>query len=56
MVPLDTFPLWISTALLFWFFILSAFVPMLTILIFKKNSKFDFLKLKLRFMNNRYLQ
>jgi hypothetical protein len=46
LIPTDTFPLWISTALLFWSFILATFTPMITLLIFKKDSKFDFSKIK----------
>ena len=41
----DIFPAWISTALLFWSFILATFSPILTILIFKKDSKFNFSKI-----------
>ena len=44
--PSDSFPIWISTALLFWSFVLATFAPMLTLLIFKKDSKFDFSKVK----------
>ena len=41
------FPVWISTALLFWSFILATFVPMLTIIIFRgKKLKFNYLDLK----------
>jgi len=38
--------LWISTALLFWSFVLATFTPMITLLIFKKDAKFDFSKVK----------
>ena len=41
----DNFPIWISTALLFWSFILATFLPIITILIFKKDSKFNFSKI-----------
>ena len=44
--PAEAFPIWISTALLFWSFILATFTPMITLLIFKKDSKFDFSKIK----------
>jgi Na+/proline symporter len=44
--PADNFPIWISTALLFWSFVLATFTPMITLLIFKKDSKFDFSKIK----------
>ena len=44
--PAESFPIWISTALLFWSFILATFAPMITLLIFKKHSKFDFSKIK----------
>jgi len=41
------FPVWISTALLFWSFILATFVPMVTILVFRnKKLKFNYLELK----------
>jgi SSS family solute:Na+ symporter len=41
------FPLWISTALLFWSFILATFVPMVSILIFRnKKLKFNYFELK----------
>ena len=41
------FPTWISTALLFWSFILATFVPMISIMIFRnKKLKFNYLKLK----------
>jgi Na+/proline symporter len=44
--PAETFPIWISTALLFWSFILATFTPMITVMIFKKNDNFDFSKIK----------
>jgi Na+/proline symporter len=44
--PADGFPIWISSALLFWSFILATFTPMITLLVFKKDSKFDFSKIK----------
>jgi SSS family solute:Na+ symporter len=41
------FPAWISTALLFWSFILATFVPMVIILIFRNRKlKFNYLDLK----------
>ena len=46
MFPVETFPIWISTALLFWSFVLATFSPMITLLIFKKDSKFNFSKIK----------
>ena len=46
MFPVESFPTWISTALLFWSFILATFAPMITLLIFKKDNKFDFSKIK----------
>ena len=46
LIPSDAFPLWISTALLFWSFVLATFTPMITLLIFKKDAKFDFSKIK----------
>ena len=46
LLPVESFPLWVSTALLFWSFILATFTPMITLLIFKKDSKFDFSKIK----------
>jgi len=44
--PSEAFPIWISTALLFWSFILATFTPMITVMIFKKNSNFNFSKIK----------
>ena len=44
--PAEIFPIWISTALLFWSFILATFTPMITVMIFKKNSNFNFSKIK----------
>ncbi|MDC0060012.1 sodium:solute symporter, partial [bacterium] len=44
--PTEVFPIWISTALLFWSFILATFAPMITVMIFKKNSNFNFPKIK----------
>ena len=44
--PTETFPIWISTALLFWSFILATFTPVITVMIFKKNSNFNFSKIK----------
>jgi hypothetical protein len=44
--PAEAFPIWISTALLFWSFVLATFSPMITLLIFKKDSKFNFSKIK----------
>lgn len=42
------FPLWISTALLFWSFILAVVIPTLVILILRKSkNKFNFNKVKL---------
>jgi len=46
LIPADAFPLWISTALLFWSFVLATFTPMITLLIFKKDAQFDFSKVK----------
>jgi len=45
-IPAEAFPLWITTALLFWSFVLATFTPMVTLLIFKKDAKFDFSKVK----------
>ena len=44
--PAEVFPMWISTALLFWSFVLATFAPMITVLVFKKDSKFNFSKIK----------
>ena len=44
--PAKIFPIWISSALLFWSFVLGTFAPMITVMIFKKNSKFNFSKIK----------
>jgi len=43
---IEIFPIWISTALLFWSFVLATFTPMITVLVFKKNSRFNFSKIK----------
>jgi SSS family solute:Na+ symporter len=41
------FPVWISTALLFWSFVLATFIPLLTIIVFRnKKSKFNYSELK----------
>ena len=40
------FPVWITTALLFWSFVFATFAPMIMLLIFKKDSSFDFSKIK----------
>ena len=46
-LPVNIFPIWISTALLFWSFIFATFIPMIVILLFnKKESIFDFGKIK----------
>jgi len=45
-LPVDYFPGWISTALLFWSFVLATFVPILIVFIFnKKNKTFEFKKI-----------
>ena len=44
--PTEAFPIWISTTLLFWSFVLATFAPMITVMIFKKNSNFNFSKIK----------
>jgi Na+/proline symporter len=44
--PVEVFPIWISTALLFWSFILATFSPMITVIILKKNNSFNFSKVK----------
>ena len=44
--PAEAFPIWISTALLFWSFVLATFAPMITVMIFKKNDKFNFSRIK----------
>jgi Na+/proline symporter len=46
LLPVESFPLWVSTTLLFWSFILATFTPMITLLIFKKNDKFNFSNIK----------
>ena len=44
-LPVEYFPGWISTALLFWSFVLATFVPMIVVFIFnKKNKTFEFKK------------
>ena len=44
--PSEAFPIWISTALLFWSFILATFTPMITVMLFKKNGNFNFSMIK----------
>jgi hypothetical protein len=44
--PKNIFPTWITTALLFWSFILATFTPMITVLTFKKKGNFNFSKVK----------
>ena len=45
--PVTYFPEWISTALLFWSFVLATFIPVLIVFTFnKKNKIFDFDKIK----------
>jgi ABC-type uncharacterized transport system permease subunit len=45
-LPVDFFPGWISTALLFWSFVLATFVPMLVVFLFNKKDKiFEFKKI-----------
>jgi len=45
-LPVEYFPGWISTALLFWSFVLATFVPMLVVLLFNKKDKpFDYKKI-----------
>ena len=46
LIPTEVFPIWVSTALLFWSFVLATFTPIITVIIFKKNSKFKFSKIK----------
>ena len=46
LLPAEAFPIWISTALLFWSFILATFTPMITVMLFKKNGNFNFSKIK----------
>ena len=44
---IESFPIWISTALLFWSFILAAFTPILTIILFRnKKLKFNYSELQ----------
>ena len=45
-LPVELFPAWISTVLLFWSFVLATFVPMIVVLLFnKKNKIFEFNKI-----------
>ena len=45
-LPVEYFPGWISTALLFWSFVLATFVPMIAVFIFNKKDKtFEFKKI-----------
>ena len=47
LLPVDSFPNWISNALLFWSFVFATIIPMLIILIFiKRNKDFDFNKIR----------
>jgi len=42
-LPVEYFPGWISTALLFWSFILATFAPMIVVFFFNKKDKtFEF--------------
>jgi Na+/proline symporter len=44
-LPTEYFPGWISTALLFWSFVLATFVPMIIVFLFNKKDKtFEFKK------------
>jgi len=44
-LPVEYFPGWISTALLFWSFVLATFVPMIVVFLFnKKDKSFEFKK------------
>jgi SSS family solute:Na+ symporter len=44
-ISVDYFPGWISTALLFWSFVLATFVPMIVVFLFNKKGKpFEFKK------------
>ena len=44
--PVEYFPGWISTVLLFWSFVLATFVPMIAVLLFNKKDKtFDYKKI-----------
>tara|TARA_B110001450_G_C17518132_1_gene439370 strand:- start:278 stop:778 length:501 start_codon:yes stop_codon:yes gene_type:complete len=46
LLPISYFPGWISTALLFWSFMLATFIPIIVIFFFnKKNKTFDFKKI-----------
>ena len=46
LLPASYFPSWISTALLFWSFVLATFIPMIVIFLFSKKDKtFDFKKI-----------
>ena len=45
-LPVEYFPGWISTTLLFWSFVLATFVPMIVVLLFNKKDKpFDYKKI-----------
>jgi len=45
-LPTEYFPGWISTALLFWSFVLATFVPTIIVFLFnKKNNTFEFKKM-----------
>jgi Na+/proline symporter len=44
--PTEAFPIWISTALLFWSFVLATFAPIITVMIFKKDGNFNFSTIK----------
>ena len=42
------FPTWISTALLFWSFVLAIVIPSITVFLLKRNeNKFNFNKVKI---------
>jgi hypothetical protein len=40
LLSVELFPTWISTALLFWSFVLATFIPMIVVFIFNKKDKF----------------
>ena len=52
MLPVSYFPTWVSTALLFWSFVLATFIPLLVIIFCKKKEKsFDFNKIRKEIKN-----
>ena len=46
LIDVEFFPIWFSTALLFWSFVFALLVPLLIIKFSKNNDNFNYLSLK----------